>query len=375
VLSEQTEFISILQQHLVRYPLAEAQDLLKLAYQNEFAGGHLVTNAKDSLRRLKSELDDLTCIGDLSHRSDLLHRGDSAYRGGASLFEDIGRGLCRMNLAGLAESGLDLATANQFFVITAQSVRGHASHFRSTLLIMRQFLATARPQILPELDQLLADYDFSTCPPISHSAAYRQHYRPAYRIVLTNFRDALAVFIRIDQLLKRQAHTIAGIDGMCGSGKSTLAALIRKTYHCALVPMDHFFLPLHLRTPERLQEPGGNVDYERFIIEVLPHLEANQAFDYHRFNCSTMSFDKTIQVKANRLSLVEGTYCLHPNLESLYDLKIMTQISPEEQERRIRKRNTAKMARRFMEEWIPLENRYFSATQLARRCDLVVQTS
>ena len=32
--------------------------------------------------------------------------------------------------------------------------------------------------------------------------------------------------------------------------------------------MDDFFLPMELRTAERLEEPGGNVHYERFSAEV-----------------------------------------------------------------------------------------------------------
>ena len=58
------------------------------------------------------------------------------------------------------------------------------------------------------------------------------------------------------------------IDGPCASGKSTLGALLRGVYGANLFHMDDYFLPFARKTPERLAEPGGNVDYERFFAEV-----------------------------------------------------------------------------------------------------------
>ena len=56
---------------------------------------------------------------------------------------------------------------------------------------------------------------------------------------------------------------IVAIDGRCGSGKTTLGEYLEQVFDCNLFRMDDFFLRMEQRTPQRLKETGGNVDYER----------------------------------------------------------------------------------------------------------------
>ena len=82
------------------------------------------------------------------------------------------------------------------------------------------------------------------------------------------------LYNRIDELsLQRKSIAIA-IDGNSASGKSSLAALLKSKYFCTVIHMDDFFLRPVQRTPERLKEPGGNIDYERFVEEVIRPLKA-----------------------------------------------------------------------------------------------------
>ena len=76
---------------------------------------------------------------------------------------------------------------------------------------------------------------------------------------------------RIDALLDQKAFVRIAIDGNCASGKSTLGECLRQIYDANLFHMDDYFLPFARKTPERLAEPGGNVDYERFWAEVASH--------------------------------------------------------------------------------------------------------
>ena len=46
-------------------------------------------------------------------------------------------------------------------------------------------------------------------------------------------------------------------------------------------------------------------------------------------------------------------------------------IDPETQSRRILLRNGEAMHRRFIAEWIPMEEHYFSAFKIRERCDMV----
>ena len=68
------------------------------------------------------------------------------------------------------------------------------------------------------------------------------------------------------------SQLLIAIDGMCGSGKTTLGQLLQSVYDCNLFHMDDFFLRPEQRTPERMAQVGGNVDYERFQKEILNHI-------------------------------------------------------------------------------------------------------
>lgn len=85
----------------------------------------------------------------------------------------------------------------------------------------------------------------------------------------------------IRQLLEEKKGSdeplLAAIDGRCGSGKTTLGEYLKQVFDCNLFRMDDFFLQMEQRTPERLREVGGNVDYERFEETVLrPLLQKEQ---------------------------------------------------------------------------------------------------
>jgi uridine kinase len=180
---------------------------------------------------------------------------------------------------------------------------------------------------------------------------------------------------RIAELLKSsatKAPVIVGIDGPCGSGKSTLAEIIRQAYDCPEVHMDHFFLQPHQRTAERLQETGGNVDYERFTEEVVRPLKARQPFAYQVYDCKVQAMTESIAITPGRLIVVEGSYALHPHFSGLYDLSICLQIDEQEQARRLLLRSGPVLFQRFAEIWIPMENRYFEDLRIVQQADLVV---
>ena len=65
---------------------------------------------------------------------------------------------------------------------------------------------------------------------------------------------------------------IIAIDGRCAAGKTTLAARLAKELGGDVIHMDDFFLRVEQRTPERMKEVGGNVDYERFEKTVLEQI-------------------------------------------------------------------------------------------------------
>ena len=121
-------------------------------------------------------------------------------------------------------------------------------------------------------------------------------------------------------------------------------------------------------------EPGGNVDRERFETEVLAPLAAGQAAQYRPWDCHTGDFAVAYAVEPAQLTIVEGSYSMHPALRRYYDCMICLAVDPAEQLRRLERRNP-RMLQRFVDEWIPLENRYFEATNIQAVADLLVDTA
>lgn len=175
---------------------------------------------------------------------------------------------------------------------------------------------------------------------------------------------------RIDALMAQKGQAIVAIDGNCTAGKTTLAGMLAEIYDCNVFHMDDFFLRPEQRTPERYAEVGGNVDYERFMEEVLIPLKAGDAFSYRPFDCGTFTLTQPVEVTPKKLNIIEGTYSQHPYFGDAYDLKIFLTVTQEVQCQRILER-PAFLHRRFFEEWIPMEYRYFDEFRICEKAEVI----
>lgn len=164
------------------------------------------------------------------------------------------------------------------------------------------------------------------------------------------------------------------IDGRCGAGKTTLASHLQKICGCNVIHLDHFFLRPEQRTKERMLQVGGNVDYERFLTEVMIPLNKKEAFSYRLFDCHKQKMTETIKIEPKPINIIEGSYSCHPVLIQNYDLKIFLSVNKKEQLRRIVQRNGEKNAAKFKEKWIPLEEIYFSTFNIKESCNLYFET-
>jgi uridine kinase len=350
----------LLKQHDL-YPKMQIQDIIKLIYQNEFAGGHLIENEDDSLRKLQDEccsLEQLSTNGKIPDHA----------------FEDIGNHLCRFHLTALKHNNIRLKTINRFFTSTANSIYGNIQSFEEKLDVLRQCCKEGQlPYPLEELEAYLRSYKKKGYPPVSHSEIYRTAYSPAYRIVRSEYCDFFEVFYRIDTLMKSKDRINIAIDGNSGSGKSTLASLIGNVYECNIFHMDDFFLTPELKTEERLREVGGNVDYVRFKHEVIDGINSGCEFLYCKYDCKRKTLGEAVSVIPQKLNIIEGSYSMHPTLVNNYDLKLFLHIDEKEQSSRILKRNGTFMLKRFLNEWILLENQYFKELNIREQSDLVFE--
>ena len=184
------------------------------------------------------------------------------------------------------------------------------------------------------------------------------------------FESAKALILDRIRRLSEERNILVGIDGRCASGKTTLAAALSEALGCPVIHMDHFFLRPHMRTPERLAQPGGNVDKERFYEEVMVSLKEGLPFSYRPFDCHTGTLASPVDVPHHRVCIVEGTYSLCPELWAHYDLRVCLTVDPQVQLARIEKRNGTQRKEIFKTRWIPMEEAYFEAFHIEERSDL-----
>lgn len=188
------------------------------------------------------------------------------------------------------------------------------------------------------------------------------------------YAPLLPLLCELDGRLAQGRRTTLAIDGPCGSGKTTLAALLAQLFDCPVFHADDFFLRPEQRTPERFAQPGGNLDRERLREEVLLPLHEGKPVCYCRFDCHSMTLQPPVTVAPAMLSIVEGSYCLHPELSPLHDVSVCLSVSPELQRARILARNGREMAQRFFDRWIPLEQAYFDAMKPQERCGFIISS-
>lgn len=183
--------------------------------------------------------------------------------------------------------------------------------------------------------------------------------------------DVLGRIVQAVRLLDdTKKPVLIAIDGRCGAGKTTLAEMLKGELGCCVIHMDDFFLRPKQRTPERYGESGGNVDYERFLAEVMEPLLERRAFSYRPYDCKQQAFSEAIQVQPCDFAVIEGAYSCRPDLWDFYSLRVFLSVGKDEQLRRIEQRNGEEAARVFKQKWIPLEERYFEAYDIENRCDL-----
>lgn len=166
---------------------------------------------------------------------------------------------------------------------------------------------------------------------------------------------------------------IVALDGRCASGKSTLGFYLQELFDANLFHMDDFFLQAHQRTEERLAEVGGNVDYERFMEEVLKPVLSGEPVHYRRFDCKSMTLAESASIPNKRVTIIEGSYCMNPYFGDIYDLKVFTDIEEPEQLENIRARNGEEKLVVFKERWIPKEEAYFKKFKIREQSDIVVE--
>jgi hypothetical protein len=156
----------ILTDHARRYPLMEPTDAVKLIYQNEFGGGHLIRDEGACLAYLRREYESV------------------AQSPAADLTESIGNGLVRVHLAALGAHSYSVEQLGADFIRSAKIHAGSLTSFLRKLELLKQLTQEGIFSFSESaLAIYLTEYETAGYPMVSHSERYRQAYHPSYRIL------------------------------------------------------------------------------------------------------------------------------------------------------------------------------------------------
>ncbi|MEO0071365.1 MAG: hypothetical protein ABIK39_04705 [candidate division WOR-3 bacterium] len=178
------ELKEILTWHFTRYPLLQAEDIIKLIYQGVFGPGHLV-NKRESFReveeRLKNEFARLTPPSAVSCRPESGARFGRLLAGSEETEPVDPDGLLvRVNLAPIANSQTHQVLLQKALKETIKTFTPNPSLFLPRIELAQEWCERYLPSQKERLKLLEENLNF----PPSHSEIYLQTYRPAYRVVL-----------------------------------------------------------------------------------------------------------------------------------------------------------------------------------------------
>ena len=363
----------LIRQQLALHPSIMPQDVIKMCFQAAYGAEHLLTDMEKVKGYFMSEYENCEATN-------------------APIYELIAPEVCRVNLTAWKKLNLPPEWLFNLFVTSASVCLSDSDSLRTVpafpVRVSRprsdgekqfseyidtwsefarengQALTFSFENFQTVFQEYLANCKDGKPQAVHHSQHYRDNEKPAYRVIS-------GAFVRLVPILAALAGKESGviaIDGHAASGKSTLAAGLKSVIGAEIVHMDDFFLPADLRTAERLNEPGGNMDYERFIQEVLPHLaDKSNAFEYGIFNCYTMDYDGVRKIQPSPWRVVEGSYSQHPNFGDYMDVRVFSDVDAKTQMSRITARNGERLAEMFAAKWIPMEQKYFEAYSIEKK--------
>lgn len=306
------------------------KDAVKLAFQSAFGAAHLANDLDEVVASVKKEFER---FGEIP---------------GLPPFEDIG-GRLRLLLRSPEVRCLGYETVARYFFGSAAIDKAEESDPTAEKAFSEML------SLIEEVFETKASYLGSGCP--DHSDVYRATYEPSYRVIGSRASEYFEIISKMTRIKNEKGRCVIAIDGGCASGKTTAADFLSKVTGGEIIHMDDFFLTPEMRTKERLNEVGGNIDYERFLAEVAQKLPKRAPFSYLAYDCKTGRY-RNCDVAGADTVIIEGVYSLRSEFRRYYDIEAVLHVSKDEQLRRLKMRSPY-LFKRFIDEWMPLEERYF----------------
>ncbi len=343
-----------------KYPKSKIVDYVRTILQSEFFRESKIPDSEIAYHYLLRDLNKAKKIHDENQ----------------DLYEFISSDLVKVNLYTYNKMGFNLNYLNNSFVNTTNNYEGSSKGFKRKLNTLNKLIRERKINLHTKdskkfIDQYIAD----GYPLIHHSKKFIKTYHPAYRLIHKQFITDEMRFMNIKNFVLKQKYANKpvkiAIEGKSGSGKSTIAMLLLESFDSTVIHVDDFFLDEKMKTKERLEEIGGNVNYEA-LKHVLENININEPITFNTYNCKTKQYKEKTIVKVNDIIFIEGVYSMHQQLINFYDATIYLDVDESIQLERLKERETPLKFNQYINEWIPLENKYFEKENIRYRATLTV---
>ena len=331
------EILRCLREQRERYPAMEQQDTVKFVFQAMLGVGHLLSSRDRVESYITQEMDPLP-----ADRAE-------------PLWETLSPSWCRLNLRAAKGMGLTPSAIAGLML----SPGGSMQFTRQDVYDFCAGLTASGDCFITDPDALGSIKDEAWLP--SHSAAYREHYRPAYRVIASGWIPCMDTIRRIAEGQQHTKRLLVTIDGPCATGKTTLAGKLAGIFGAAVVHTDDYVIPHAQKTPERLAVPGGNCDAERLAGEVAAPWKRGEPVLYRRYDCRYDCLLPEEKLPDCGMLILEGSYCNLPAIREHADIRVFVNAPWETRKERLKRRESPQSLQMFYNRWIPLEDRYFEA--------------
>lgn len=323
--------------HSIHYPDMQVTDKIKLVYQAILGPHHLLD--EKSIPKIKENI--LTELNEQSNHQE-------------NLYEWIGPNYVRVNIKKYYEIYNNIDKLVLDFYNSNTKVELDKDMLKK---MMMKYIDSSN----------LVNYNFE---PVSHSMLYKERYQPHYRLLNSKYIDLDMKVKQFDNYISNlPSKSIVALEGRCGSGKTTISNILENKY--TVIHIDDFFLS------EKQKETYGNrlnsnINYDLVnnnLEKVINALKNNlpivsiKCFDCHSQNY----YEKELALKDK--IIVEGVCASSPKLSKHIDKIAYLFVDKATQTKRIEQRE---LKDRFFNEWIPLEEKYFTRFDIFRHCDVII---
>jgi uridine kinase len=185
---------------------------------------------------------------------------------------------------------------------------------------------------------------------------------------VTPRRATRAEVVATVQALARRAPqrtAFVGIDGFGAAGKSALAdAVAAAVPRAVVVRVDDFWGPTVTEW-----------DWGRFRRELLEPLLAGRSARYQVWNWARDEGGEWVDVPPGRVVVVEGVSSTRAEAGVPWDLTVWVEAARDLRLDRAVQRDGAAMLHRWLDDWMPSEQRYAARERPRERVDLLVDGS